>query len=239
MAGAAVHQAAQALRGRILRHAAELLEASEEDLEIVDGRVAARGSPARGVALREIAEAARPPNALLRGVDPGLSDESYFFSEEMSFPYGVHCVAVEIDPETGGVEIERYAVAYDVGRAINPMLIEGQIVGGAAQGIGGALLEEFAYGPDGQLVAGSFMDYLLPTASETAPMRVLITEDAPSPRSPIGAKGAGEGGTAAAGAVIANAVSDALGAEVTGLPITPERAVRLAREGSRLDPARA
>jgi carbon-monoxide dehydrogenase large subunit len=229
IAGAAVFQAAKALRARILRHAADLLEASEADLEIADGRVVARGSPALGVSLREVAEAARPPSALRRGVEPGLSGESYFFSEDMSFPYGVHCVAVEVDPETGGVEIERYAVAYDVGRAVNPMLIEGQIVGGAAQGIGGALYEEFAYAPDGQLVAGSFMDYLLPTAGETVPMRVLVTEDAPSPLSPIGVKGAGEGGTAAAGAAIANAVSDALGAEVTRLPITPELAVRLAR----------
>ena len=228
IAGAAVFQAAKALRARILRHAADLLEASEADLEIADGRVVARGSPALGVSLREVAEAARPPSALRRGMEPGLSEESYFFSADMSFPYGVHCVAVEIDPETGGIEIERYAVAYDVGRAVNPMLIEGQIVGGAAQGIGGALLEEFAYAPDGQLVAGSFMDYLLPTAGETVPMRVLVTEDAPSPLSPIGAKGAGEGGTAAAGAAIANAVSDALGVEVTRLPITPELAVRLA-----------
>jgi aerobic carbon-monoxide dehydrogenase large subunit len=228
IAGAAVQQASEALRVRILRHAADVLEASEADLEILDGRVIARGSPTHGVSLRDVAEAARPAIALRRGADPGLSEESYYFCEDMSYPYGVHCVAVEVDSETGGVEIVRYAVAYDVGRAINPMLIEGQIVGGAAQGIGGALLEEFSYAPDGQLVAGSFMDYLLPTASEAAPMRVLVTEDAPSPLSPIGAKGAGEGGTAAAGAVIANAVSDALGAEVTELPITPELAVRLA-----------
>jgi carbon-monoxide dehydrogenase large subunit len=232
IAGAAVLQASEALRVRILRHAADVLEASEADLEITDGRVIARGSPTHGVSLRDVAEAARPLTALRRGAEPGLSEQSYFFSEEMSFPYGVHCVAVEVDTETGGVGIERYAVAYDVGRAINPMLIEGQIVGGAAQGIGGALLEEFAYAPDGQLAAGSFMDYLLPTAGDTVAMRVLVTEDAPSPLSPLGAKGAGEGGTAAAGAVIANAVSDALAAEVTELPITPELAVRLANSQS-------
>jgi carbon-monoxide dehydrogenase large subunit len=228
IAGAAVLQAAEALRVRILRYAAEVLEANEQDLEIADGRVVVRGSPELAVSLREVAEAARPARALRRGLEPGLSEESYFFSEDMSFPYGVHCAAVDVDIETGGVEIERYAIAYDVGRAINPMLIRGQIVGGAAQGIGGALLEEFAYTPDGQLAAGSFMDYLLPTAVETVAMRVLVTEDAPSPLNPIGAKGAGEGGTAAAGAAIANAVSDALGAEVTELPITPELAVSLA-----------
>jgi CO/xanthine dehydrogenase Mo-binding subunit len=151
----------------------------------------------------------------------------------MSFPYGVHLAAVEVDVETGAVAIERYAIAYDVGRAVNPMLIHGQIVGGAAQGLGGALLEEMAYGPDGQLVAGSFMDYLMPTAQEVPVFRVLVTEDAPSPRSPFGAKGAGEGGTSAAGAVLANAVSDALGTEALELPLTPERVVRLAREGAR------
>jgi CO/xanthine dehydrogenase Mo-binding subunit len=229
MAGAAVLRAAEALRARILHHAADLLEAAPEDLDIVAGHVVPRGSPTRGVSLAEVAEAARPVNALRREAEPGLSEEAYFFCEDMSFPYGVHCAAVEVDVETGGVEIERYAVAYDVGRTVNPMLIEGQIVGGAAQGIGGALLEELAYGPDGQLVTGSFMDYLLPTAQEVPRLRVLVTEDAPSPLNPLGAKGAGEGGTAAAGAVLANAVSDALDREALELPLTPERVVRLAR----------
>jgi carbon-monoxide dehydrogenase large subunit/6-hydroxypseudooxynicotine dehydrogenase subunit gamma len=143
----------------------------------------------------------------------------------MSFPYGMHVAAVQADIETGQVAIHRYCVAYDVGRAINPTLVEGQIVGGAAQGVGGALLEELRYDADGQLVAGSFLDYLLPTATEAPAVDVLITEDAPTPLSPLGAKGAGEGGTAAAGAAIANAVSDALGFEVTELPLTPERVV--------------
>jgi len=130
--------------------------------------------------------------------------------------------------ETGALDIHRYAIAYDVGRAINPQLVHGQIVGGMAQGIGGALFEELAYDASGQLVSGSFMDYLLPTAGEMPEVRVLITEDAPTPLNPLGVKGAGEGGTAAAGAVIANAVSDALGAEATVLPLTPERVVDLA-----------
>lgn len=232
IAGAAVLRASQALRERIIAHAASILEASPNDLELSGGVVAPRGSPGRGVSLAELSEAARPVNALRRELDPGLSEESYFFTHDMSFPYGVHCVAVEIDPETGEVEIGRYAIAYDVGRAVNPMLIHGQIVGGAAQGIGGALYEDFSYGPDGQLVSGSFMDYLLPTAGEVPNVRVLVTEDAPSPRNPFGAKGAGEGGTSAAGAVLANAVSDALGVEVTALPLTPERVVELAREGA-------
>jgi carbon-monoxide dehydrogenase large subunit/6-hydroxypseudooxynicotine dehydrogenase subunit gamma len=135
---------------------------------------------------------------------------------------------VEVDLDTGGVALHRYAVAYDVGRAINPQLVEGQVIGGAAQGVGGALLEELAYDETGQLASGSFMDYLLPTAGEVPPVEVLITEDAPTPLTPLGAKGAGEGGTAAAGAAIANAVSDALGVEFTSLPLSPERVTKLA-----------
>jgi CO/xanthine dehydrogenase Mo-binding subunit len=126
------------------------------------------------------------------------------------------------------VRIVRYAVAYDVGRAINPVLVEGQIVGGAAQGIGGALYEELAYDESGQLVSGSFMDYLIPTAGEVPAVEVLVTEDAPTPLNPLGVKGSGEAGTAAAGAALANAVSDALGVEVTRLPLTPEYVRELA-----------
>ena len=222
IAGSAVHNASLALRGRLFARAAELLEASEEDLELQGGSVAVRGSPARGVALSELAE--------IDGVDAGLSEEARFTSEDMSFPYGVHFVAVEVDVEIGVVEIKRYAIAYDVGRAVNPTLVHGQIVGGAAQGIGGALYEELMYDASGQLVSGSYIDYLLPTAAEVPHVDVLVTEDAPTPLTPVGAKGAGEGGTAAAGAAIANAVCDALGIETLELPLTPERVRDMARE---------
>jgi carbon-monoxide dehydrogenase large subunit/6-hydroxypseudooxynicotine dehydrogenase subunit gamma len=232
IAGAAVMRATETLRERILATAADVLEAAEEDLEVVPGGVAVRGTSSVAT-FAALAEAARPANALRRGAEPGLVAEAYHMTEEMSFPYGFHCAAVEVDVDTGGVEIVRYAIAYDVGRAINPKLIEGQIVGGAAQGVGGALYEELAYGPDGQLVSGSFMDYLLPTALEAPAVRVRVTEDAPAPLNPLGAKGAGEGGTAAAGAVLAAAVSDALGAETTALPLTPERVARLARRKTR------
>jgi CO/xanthine dehydrogenase Mo-binding subunit len=190
-----------------------------------------RGTPAAAVTLAELADGSRPVNALARGAEPWLSCEAYFSAEDMSFPYGLHCAAVEVDTETGGVRIHRYAIAYDVGRAVNPVLVEGQIVGGLAQGVGGALLEELAYDAEGQLITGSFIDYLLPTAAEAPPVDVLVTEDAPSPLTPLGVKGAGEGGTTAAGAAIANAVSDALGAEVTALPLTPQRVVELAEAG--------
>ena len=236
LGGAAVMKAATVLRERVLNMAAQRLEASPDDLILSGDCVRVRGSEHAAVALSELAEAARPHSALAHGELPGLSEEAYFDAEDMSFPYGLHLVAVEVDLETGGVDIVRYAVAYDVGRAINPQLVEGQIVGGAAQGIGGALLEEMAYDDAGQLVTGSFMDYLIPTAGEAAPVEVLITEDAPTPLTPLGAKGAGEGGTAAAGAAIANAVSDALGAEATTLPLKPERVLELAAQGT--DPGR-
>jgi CO/xanthine dehydrogenase Mo-binding subunit len=214
LGGSAIAIAAEALRERLLELAADRLEASPADLLISGDRVVARDAPGVGVPLAELADVEE--------------EEARFDSPDMSFPYGLHCVALEVDLETGGIEIHRYAVTYDVGRAINPQLVEGQIVGGVAQGLGGALLEEFVYDTNGQLVAGSFMDYLLPTAGEVPAVRVEITEDAPTPLNPLGVKGAGEGGTAAAGAVLANALSDALGSEAKSLPLTPERVIELA-----------
>jgi carbon-monoxide dehydrogenase large subunit len=222
--GSAVMQAAEVVRERIMHLAAEELEANVGDLEFDGDAVVVVGSPGARVSL----------GRLFGGADAVLEEESVFDCENMSFPYGLHLAAVEVDLQTGGVEIQRYAIAYDVGRGINPQLIEGQMVGGFAQGLGGALFEEFAYDDNGQLLSGSFMDYLLPTAGEVPPVEVLITEDAPTPLTPLGAKGAGEGGTAAAGAAIANAVSDALGVEVTTLPLAPARVLELAqRRGSR------
>ncbi len=234
LTGSAVMKASAALRARLLELAGEELEIAAEDLTLEGDRVHARGSPSRAITLAELAEAARPERALARGLEPRLEEEAYFYCEDMSFPYGLHLAAVEVDVETGAVRIDRYAVAYDIGRAINPILVEGQIVGGAAQGIGGALLEELAYDEGGQLASGSFMDYLIPTAGEVPTVEVLVTEDAPTPLNPLGAKGAGEGGTAAVGAALANAVSDALGAEATRLPLTPEYVRELAAKGERI-----
>jgi CO/xanthine dehydrogenase Mo-binding subunit len=154
--------------------------------------------------------------------------EDRFVCELLGFPYGFHVAAVEVDVASGAVRIHRYLIAYDVGRVINPVLVRGQIAGGMAQGVGGALLEEFSFDANGQPLAASFMDYLLPTSEEVPEVEMLITEDAPSPLNPLGVKGAGEAGTAGVGAAIANAVSDALGAEVTRLPLNPPRIVELA-----------
>jgi len=143
----------------------------------------------------------------------------------MAYPYGVHVAVVRIDRGTGGVTIERYLVAYDIGRAVNPMLVEGQLAGGFAQGVGGTLLEEFCYDERGEPLSVNFADYLMPTAREVPPLDVLIREDAPSPLNPLGLKGAGEGGINAVGAAIAAAIDDALGmpGAITRLPVTPQR----------------
>jgi carbon-monoxide dehydrogenase large subunit/6-hydroxypseudooxynicotine dehydrogenase subunit gamma len=153
----------------------------------------------------------------------------------MTYPYGVHIAVTRVDRDTGAVEIERYLAAYDVGKAVNPMLIEGQIVGGCAQGIGGTLFEEFLYDARGEPLSVTLADYLMPTAREVPPVEVIICEDAPSPLNPMGLKGAGEGGANAPGAAIAAAIDDALGEHnaVTELPITPQRLRRLIRRAAK------
>ena len=162
----------------------------------------------------------------------GEPAEATFGADHMTYPYGAHAAVVRVDRDTGGVAVERYVVAYDVGRAVNPMLCEGQIIGGVAQGVGGALLELFSYDADGQPLATSFMDYLMPTVAEQPPVEVLLSEDAPSPLNPLGLKGAGEGGTNACGAAIAAAIDDAIGrpGAVTELPATPELVRSLVRD---------
>ena len=145
------------------------------------------------------------------GFQPGLSEEGFFHSSSPSNPYGVHLALVEVDPGTGITTILRYMVVYDGGPAVNPMLVEGQLVGGVAQGIGGALYEDLAYDEDGQLISGTFMDYLIPTSMEVPTVEVVLTDPTPSPLNPLKLKGAGEFGTPGVGAAVANAVADALG----------------------------
>jgi carbon-monoxide dehydrogenase large subunit/6-hydroxypseudooxynicotine dehydrogenase subunit gamma len=196
-------------------------------LEVVDGVVVRKGSPpgSPSMSLAEIARIVAPTSRARGQHEPGLSAEGWFFTDHMVYPYGIHVAVVRVDRDTGGAEIERYLVAYDVGKALNPMLIEGQIAGGLAQGIGGALFEEFLYDPRGEPLSVNFADYLIVSSREMPPVDVLVTEDAPSPRNPLGLKGAGEAGTNAAGAAIAAAIDDAIGmpGAVTTLPVTPQR----------------
>jgi aerobic carbon-monoxide dehydrogenase large subunit len=230
--GSAVHEAARAVADRAAEVAARMLEAAPDDLISGDGVISVRGDPAAAVTLAEIVRATAPASGYLRPGEPaGLSARRRFEVAHMTYPYGVHIAVVEVDPGTGGVRVLRYLVAYEVGRAINPALVEGQLRGGAAQGIGGALMEEFCYDEAGQPQSASFMDYRIPTAAEVPPIDVLVTQDAPAPGNPLGVRGAGEGGVSAAGAVLASAVRDALGlaGSVGQLPLTAARVQELAR----------
>jgi carbon-monoxide dehydrogenase large subunit/6-hydroxypseudooxynicotine dehydrogenase subunit gamma len=239
--GSAVMLAAKATAEKALRVAAGMLEASTEDLRLESARVWVAGSPDKSVSLGEIAAACEPHSGLAEGEEPGLGARRTFSVDHMTYPYGVHLAQVEVDPETGGVEIRRYFVAYEVGRAVNPTLVEGQLVGGAAQGLGGALLEEFRYDDSGQPLAATFIDYMEPTAAEVPHVETLICEDAPSPDNPLGLKGAGEGGTVGCGAAIVSAVEDALEmpGTLTSLPVSPSKIRALLRESKVGRPATA
>jgi carbon-monoxide dehydrogenase large subunit len=222
MCGEATRLAAIKLRAELLEVAAGLMQTNADVLEIVGEQIVRRDF-ASGNALT-LAELAREHPA-------PLSAEATFESTHMVYPYGVHIAAVRVDADTSGITIERYAIAYDIGKAVNPKLVEGQITGGLAQGVGGALLEEFLYDADGEPLSVSFADYLMPTAREIPELSILVTEDAPSPLNPLGLKGAGEGGANPVGAAIASAIDDAIGrpGAVTRLPVLPQRLKALMR----------
>ena len=226
MTGEATRLAAIDVRAKAVELAAELLQQPADALDIVDGNVVRRGTvTGPSMALGEIAKALEPTSRLRGSRTPGLAADGWFYTDHMNYPYGVHVAVARVDAATGGVTIERFLVAYDIGRAVNPMLVEGQIAGGVAQGLGGALMEEFLYDDRGEPLSVSFADYLMPTAREVPLLDVVITEDAPSPLNPLGLKGAGEGGVNAVGAAVAAAIDDAIGipGAITRLPVTPQR----------------
>jgi carbon-monoxide dehydrogenase large subunit len=226
MTGEATRIAAAKLRAKAIAAAAGLLQSAPEALDVIDGKVVRKTAPnGPSVTLGEVARALNPGSRLLGDAMPGLAAEGFFESQHMNYPYGVHCAVVRVDRDTGAIAVERYFVAYDIGKAVNPMLVDGQIAGGVAQGLGGALFEEFLYDGRGEPLCVTFAHYMMPTAREVPPIGVLITEDAPSPLNPLGVKGAGEGGANAVGAAIAAAIDDALGrpGAVRELPVTPAR----------------
>ncbi|MGH7278527.1 MAG: molybdopterin cofactor-binding domain-containing protein, partial [Candidatus Rokuibacteriota bacterium] len=215
------------VREKAVRIAAHLLEVSDADLDIGGGVFAVKGAGDRRVSLREVARAAYAGRKRLpAGLEPGLEATRYYDPFFGTAANATHVAVVEIDPETGVVRVLRYVVADDCGRIINPLIVEGQIAGGVAQGLGGALLEEVVYDAEGQLLTGSLMDYLVPTALDVPAIEIVHLER-PSPTTLGGFKGVGEGGTIGAPAAIANAVADALGVDVSELPITPERVLAL------------
>ncbi|MDX1484494.1 MAG: xanthine dehydrogenase family protein molybdopterin-binding subunit [Alphaproteobacteria bacterium] len=236
MTGSATHVAAEKVRAKALDVAAEMLQAPVDALDIVDGEVVrtdSDGGPSLG--LGAIAQALSPTSASLGEREPGLSAKGWFRSDHQVYPYGVHIAVVKVDAETGRIAVERFLAAFDIGRAINPMLVEGQIVGGFAQGLGGALYEEFVYDESGEPLAVTFADYAVPTASETPAIDVLLLEEATSPRNPLGIKGAGESGITGVGGALASAIDAAVGmpGAVTQLPVTPQRMMRILRDRRR------
>jgi carbon-monoxide dehydrogenase large subunit len=214
------------VKEKILQIAADMLEASVDDLEIVDGSVYPRGVPSRSVSVGDVAKRAiHQAHKLPEGIEPGLdSTRRYSVPEPGTFASAMHAAVVEIDIETGGVKVIKYVVAEDCGTMINPLIVEGQVHGGVAQGVGGALFEHLVYDDDGQLVAGSFMDYLLPGFTEV-PRIEVAHQESPSPHTAGGWKGMGEGGAINSPVAIVAAVNDAIkpfGAVANHTPITPE-----------------
>jgi len=200
------------------------LEASPEDIELQDGKFAVRGSPDKGMTLAEVAGAAYL-NQVPDGMEPGLEDTSFYDPENFVFPFGAHACVVDVDPETGKVDVVRYVAVDDCGNPINPLLIDGQVHGGIVHAIGQALYERVHYDQDGQLVTGTFVDYALPTAAELPSFETDRTVT-PSPVNSLGSKGVGEAGTIAASAAVTNAVIDALrplGVSYINMPLTPMR----------------
>ncbi len=234
MAGNAVHLTAEALKSRLLQVASQRLETDPAGLEFHSGKVHAAGADQPLLGLGELLEMTKP-GKVTGGDAPGLEATEYFHTDRLTYTYGGHLVHVAVDPETGMVEILRYLVLEDVGRAVNPLLVHGQALGAAAQGIGGTMLEELAYNEDGQLLTTTLLDYPLPSSMEIPPVESIITEYSPSPLNPLGVKGAGEGGIVACGAALANAVSHALsslGIQIKELPLTPDRIRKLIREAN-------
>lgn len=208
MAGNAVRMAAEALREKCVEQASLRWNVAADAIAFEDGGVR---HECRTLSLTEIADFAGP-----------LSAEATYANEgRVSYSYGAHVALVRVDTATGGVEIERYLLIEEIGRALNPAMVQGQAVGGVIQGIGGALLEQMHYDEDGQFLTASFSDYLLPTSAEAPPVTAIALQDSPSKMNPMGFKGAGEGGIVAVAAAIANAVADATGLNIKELPLTP------------------
>ncbi|HMB91285.1 MAG TPA: molybdopterin cofactor-binding domain-containing protein, partial [Rhodothermales bacterium] len=241
VAGNACHAAAQAVRTKILKLAGEKLEVAEEDLVLENGRVFVRGVPQRGIDLGDLATQANPLRGAVKpGTEPGLEATSYFGPERGATANGVHAMIVEVDPKTMLVDIQRYVVVHDCGKVINPLILEGQIHGGVAQGIGNVFYEQLVYDDQAQLLNASFMDYLIPTATDVPHMETDHIET-PSPLNPLGVKGAGEAGAIPVGALFAQAIEDALGdvdlgghnLKICEMPLSPNRLFELTHPEAR------
>ncbi len=236
VAGNAVNEAAKDVRRKILKLAGEIFECAEDDLEIADGAVHVRGVPANSIKLGTLAQRANPLRGAVKpGTEPGLESTNYFGPERGATASGAHAIILEVDPETMLVEVQKYVVVHDCGEVINPLILDAQVVGGVAQGIGNAFYEQLIYDANGQLLNGSFIDYLLPTALDV-PTVTVAHQVTPSPLNPLGVKGAGEAGAIPVGALFAQAVENALagsGLEVLEIPLSPNRLWELVEAAKR------
>jgi aerobic carbon-monoxide dehydrogenase large subunit len=222
--GEAVARATDKVAAKAKAIVAAELEAAADDIEVADGKFSVRGSPDKGMALADVAGVAYI-GAVPEGMEPGLEETTFYDPENFVFPFGAHACVVDVDVETGKVQVVRYVAVDDCGKAINPMLIDGQIHGGVAFGIGQALYERVHYDAEGQLSTGTFVDYALPTAAELPSFELDRTET-PSPVNSLGVKGCGEAGTIAASAAVNSAVIDALrplGVDFINMPLSPLR----------------
>jgi carbon-monoxide dehydrogenase large subunit len=222
MGGSAMLDAVKNLYDAIRATAAKRLGCEPSQVEIVEGSEAI-GPGGKSVPLKELA-------------NEGISAEGSFHNKKHTYTYGAHAAHVAVDPKLGQIELLDYVIVEDCGRAINPLMLHGQAIGSAVQGLGGAIMEHLVYDREGQLLTGSLADYLIPTASDFPTIRAIVLEDHPSPINPLGAKGAGEGGIIAAGGVMANAVADALtqfNVQPRALPLTPTYIWELVQAGSR------
>ena len=223
--GNAAHMAAGAVAEKARVVAAHFLECAPADIELVGGRAQVRGAPGRSFTLGELAFKANPLRGTLQFGEPGLEATRFFSPQQSTFPSGAHAAVVEVDPQTGFMQILRYCVIHDCGHVINPLIVEGQVHGGVAQGIGGVFYEKLVYDENAQLLTTTFADYLLPTAAEVPVIEVEHMET-PSPLNPLGIKGAGEAGVIPCAAVFAAAFEDALreyGVRMTEMPLSPAK----------------
>ena len=235
--GSAALRAAEDVKQQLLAVAATALQTNADHLGFEKGRVVARNKIGNSISYAELAALTRPPSARDLRVKAGISAEAIFYADRMAFPYGVHLALVEVDQKTGFIRILKYFIAFDVGRAVNPMLVKGQIVGGFAQGLGGALLEEFAYDEFRPVVVRKLHGLSVAVVRRGAGSRSPADREiSPSPFNPLGVKGAGEGGTVAVGATLANAVCDAFDGlvDIWQLPLTPEFVLKLSRDAEQV-----
>jgi carbon-monoxide dehydrogenase large subunit len=231
--GTAIHLAGGKVKTKMAKFAAALLEAHEEDLVFQNGTISVKGSPASGKSFGEVAAFAYRPVPLPQGLDPGLSEETFWEPSNNTYPFGCHIVVMEVDRETGEPTLTKVVAVDDAGNLINPMIVDGQIHGGLAQGIGQAMIEEVVYGDDGQLLTGSFMDYAIPRASDLPRFELDVTVT-PTPVNPLGAKGVGEAGTLGSTPAVVNACVDALsgfGVNHIDMMLRPEKLWRIIQGG--------